>query len=606
MPMKLRPGLLFLIALGLGTQSGRAQEDPIVERMRKDVTFLASDECEGRGVGTKGLDKAADYIADQFAKGGLKPAGVNGTWFQPFPFTSNSQLDGVSTLVLTGPKDQKITLKQGTDFQVLGFSGSGKITTPLVFVGYGATALGIPYNDYAGVDVAGKTVVALRRLPRWNSKEAFDGGNKDKLASLENKQQSAHANKAAALILVNDASELPKDDLIPFQTTSRSGSTIALPYVQIKRSVFDEILRASTGKSIEETEKAIDDDLKPLSAVLQGWSAELEVKVKRQQTIVKNVVGVLEGKGPLANETVIVGGHYDHLGYGGRGSLAKDKNKKDIHHGADDNASGSTAVMELARRFGAMKDRVGRRLVFMTFTAEESGLIGSRHYCQVSPLFPLKDTSAMFNLDMVGRLRENPKGGKDKLLVEGVDTAKEFDALVTKLNPGFEVIKEKSVFGASDHYSFYTQKIPVLFFWTGTHPDYHKPTDTADKINVPGMKRVTDYAERVIDHLATEPKRPEYVFVPTKARAGGAFPKLGILPDYTFDGKGVMIEGISQGGAAEQAGIQKGDVIFEIAGKAVPNVDGYMAVLKQQRPGATIDIKILRDSKEMQLKVTPK
>jgi hypothetical protein len=598
----------ILLAGGVPAQEQKdpkEQKDPIVERMRKDITFLASDECEGRGVGTKGLDKAADFIADEFTRAGLKPAGIKGSWFQPFPFATNAELDGDSTMVLSGPKGQSITLKQGTDFQVLGLSGPGKVKAPLVFVGYGATARGINYDDYANMDVAGKAVVALRRLPRWkNERQPFDGSNKDELASLENKQTTALANKAGALILVNDASELPKDELVSFKAMAKGISTVSIPFVQIKRSVLQDVLNKIDKQGLEDIEKAIDADLKPHSRVLQGWTVDLDVKIKRKEVMVKNVIGVLEGEGPLAQETVVVGAHYDHLGYGGRGSLAKDK-KKDIHHGADDNASGTTTVIELARRFGAMKNRKGRRLVFMTFTAEESGLIGSRHYCRVAPLFPLEDTVAMFNLDMVGRLRDTPKGGK--LLVEGTDTAKEFDDLVAKLNPGFEVVKEKSVFGASDHYSFYTKKIPVIFFWTGNHSDYHRPSDTADKINVVGMKRIADYAERVIDNLRTEAKRPEYVAVPLRSGGGASnFPKLGIMPDYTFGGKGVLVEGIIQGGAAEKAGLKKGDVIIEIGRQPVPNVDGYMAALRKQRSGTEIDIKVLRDGKELQLTATPK
>ena len=613
MPTKYRRGLLFVCALSLASVFagwGVAQDDPVEARMRKDITFLASDECEGRGVGTKGLDLAADYIAAEFKKAGLKPGGVNGTYFQPFPFATNAKLDGESTLVLSGPQGQKITLKQGKDFQVLGFSGPGKITAPLVFAGYGVTARDIDYDDYKGIDVKGKVVVALRRVPRWTSKELpFDGANKDDLATLDGKQSRAQVKQAAALILVNDATEMPKDDLASFETTAKGISTVTLPYVQIKRAVFDDILRSSTGAGLQDTEKAIAGDLKPRSAALQGWTIDLDVKVKRQEVLVKNVIGVIEGSGPLANETIVVGAHYDHLGYGGAGSLAP-KEKGKIHHGADDNGSGTTAIMELARRFAANKKRDGRRMVFMTFTAEERGLIGSRHYTRVQPLFPLKDTAAMFNLDMVGRLK-NPADNatKSKLLVLGTGSAKGFEELVMKLNPGFDVVKDGGgVFGASDHYSFYTQKIPVLFFWTGTHPDYHRPTDTADKINVAGMKRIADYSEKILDHLrGTEPKRPEFVAIKSPFAGGGPKgPRLGIIPDYEFGGKGVMLDGISDDGPAKTAGLKKGDVIIEIAGKATPNVNAYMSVMQQQKAGVAVDIKVMRDSKELILKVTPK
>lgn len=614
MLMKLRHILLFSFALGLAgllVRSGWAQDakdDSIVARMKKDIFFLASDECEGRGVGTKGLDRAADYIADQFKKIGLQPGGSDGAYFQPFPFGTGAQLDGATTLVLTGPQGQKIALKQGVDFQVIGSSGSGKVSAPLIFAGYGVTAKGIAYDDFAGIDVKGKIVVTLRRLPRWNSKELpFDGANKDQLAALDAKQQGAKKHQAAAVLLVNDASELLNDGLLSFQGT-RGLSTVSMPFAQIKRSFVDDVLRSSTGMGLLETEKAIDGDLKPRSAALTGWTANLDVKIKRQETLVKNVIGVIEGKGPLAHETVVVGAHYDHLGYGSFGSLAP-KAKGKIHYGADDNGSGTTSLIELARRFAALKNRAGRRVVFIAFTAEESGLIGSRYYTTNAPIFPLKDTTAMFNLDMVGRLKDPADGSKPKLLVEGSDTAKGFDELVTKLNPGFDIVKKNSRgFFASDQYSFYMQKIPVVFFWTGEHADYHRPTDTADKINVSGMKRITDYAEKVIDHLRTDPKRPEFVEVKVKFGGGGGpkGPRLGILPDYEFEGKGVHVTGVSPGGPADLAGIKKGDIIVQIAGKDIASVQGYSTVMASQKLGATIEIKVLRDKKELTLKATPK
>ncbi len=598
-------GLVSLVAQSAHTQN--AKEDPVLERMRKDITYLASEECEGRGVGTKGLDKAAEYIADQFKKAGLKPGGINGTYFQPFPFATNATLDGDSSLTLIGPGEKDRVLKQGTDFQVMGTSASAKLTAPVVFVGYGVTARGIKYDDYAGVDVKDKIVIALRRLPRWNDKaKPFDGANKDELAGLEIKQFRAQAAKAAAVILVNDASEA-KDALIPFATMSKGIITVGIPFLQLKREILDEMLRDGAGKKLEEIEKDIDANLKPQSASLKNWQMTLNVKVKRTEHPVKNVIAYIDGKGPLADEIVVVGAHYDHLGYGGFGSLAGGGAKGKIHHGADDNGSGTTAVMELARRFTATKNPDGRKMVFMTFTAEERGLIGSRHYCRVEPLFPLKSTAAMFNLDMVGRLKDAPEGAKSKLLALGMDSGKGFEELVTKHNPGFDVVKDKSVFGASDHYSFYQQKIPVIFFWTGTHPDYHRPTDTSDKINVPGMRRITDYAEKIIDDLRTMPNRPDFTGVGNPATVGGPKgPRLGIIPDYTFGGKGLRIEGVSKAGPAELGGLKANDVIIEIAGKSVADITAYSAAMASQKIGATIEIKILRDTKEMTLKVTLK
>lgn len=679
MPTKFRFAIVSLFILGLiptaWTQD--AKHDAIIERMKKDVFFLASEECEGRGVGTLGLDLAAQYIAVQFKHAGLKPGGVNGTYFQPFPFCTNSKLDGESSMTIIGKDGKDRALKQGEDFQVLGSSAPCALTAPVVFVGYGVTAKSIAYDDYAGVDVKGKIVIALRRVPRWNDKDKpFDGVHKEEVASLDFKQYRAQANKAAAIILVNDATEA-KDALVPFAQMANSLTTTTMPYVHVKRDAINDLLKDSLGKSLADIEKAIDVDLKPQSAVLKNVSITLNVKVKRTEVMVKNVIGYLDGKGPLEDETIVVGAHYDHLGYGGAGSLAPLMKNK-IHFGADDNGSGTTSVMELARRFGAKKDRDGRRLVFMTFTAEERGLIGSRHYCRIEPLFPLKNTAAMFNLDMVGRINPRIIGVDDKsvtvgdddgknprvydlaedckffqqvkgtreplkngatadvfkkipakgliarltvvaatkvteitlldeptLLALGLDSGKGFDELVKKHNTGFNIVKDGSVFGASDHYSFFQQRIPVLFFWTGTHPEYHRPTDTPERINVPGMKRVADYSEKIIDELRGNPKRYEYVEMKSTFKMG-PFPKMGIQPDYMFGGKGVLIDVVTPGGPAATAGIKKGDIIIEIAGKAVPNVNGYMSILQTQKPGVTIEVRLLRDSKEVQLKVTPK
>ena len=594
-------GLLFV----LGTATGQG-DDAVEARMRADVTFLASDECEGRGVQTKGIHRAADYIAAEFTKAGLKPGGPD-KFFQPFSIFGQSKLEGKSSMKLKGPLGQEIELKIDSHFQVMGLSGSGKVTAPLVFVGYGTTAPEAGYDDYKGIDVTGKIVVILRHLPRWNSKEMpFDAPRKDEHASLERKQGLAEGNKAAGVIVVNDHTEGPAGDkLMPFAYIA-GASPGAVPAMQLRRSVLDMIFQASLGTTVADVEHAIDRDLKPRSTLLTGWTATLEAGVQRTNIACKNVIGVLEGNGPLAKETVVIGAHYDHLGYGGRGSRAKEPTKKDIHHGADDNASGTTALIELARRFGQTKERQGRRLVFIAFSAEESGLLGSQHYCNKEPLFPLEDTVAMINLDMVGRLPEDQETKKGKLIVEGTGTAKTFDQLVEKLNPGFLLTKMPGGTGPSDHNSFYHKKIPVVFFWTGTHVDYHRPSDTADKINVKGMRQITDMAEKVVQTIATDPQRPEYVLVASTFKRGagtGKGPKLGIMPNYDENKEGVVVGGLIDEGAAAKGGLKAGDLIVEIAGKSVKNINSYMVIMAQQRAGQTIDVGVIRDGKKLTLKV---
>jgi hypothetical protein len=585
--------------LALTGARAMADNEASEARLRRDITFLASDECEGRGPGTKGIDKAADYIASEFKKAGLKPGGPKGSYFQPFTISAGvSKLKGQGKLVLRGPLGQQIELTPGKDFTITGASGPGSLTAPR-----------IGYDDYKGVEVAGKIVVLLRRVPRWDNAEVpFDGQAKDSHAGLITKFANAESRRVAAVLLVNDSSEIPTkgDELLEFEAKALRGVSLSTPILHVRRAALDPVLLSSLGSGLRELEQDISRDLTPRSAPLQGWSAHVEAPVERPTFAVKNVIGVLEGSGPLANETVVIGAHYDHLGYGGGfGSLAppQDRGQK-IHHGADDNGSGSSSVMELARRFAAMKERKGRRLVFMTFSAEERGLLGSQYYCNKEPLFPLKDTVAMVNLDMVGRLSDETS----KLLVEGIGTAKTFDKVVTDLGEKhkFQLVKKQGGLGPSDHDSFCRKDIPVLFLWTGLHKDYHRPSDTADKINVPGMRRIADMAEDIIARLATEADRPQFVKVSTPPGPGRVKgPRLGIRPNYEDDKEGVLIDGVTEGGPADKAGLKAGDRIVEIGGRAVRNLNGLMVLMAQQERGRAVEITVQRGGKRVPLKLTP-
>jgi hypothetical protein len=394
-------------------------------------------------------------------------------------------------------------------------------------------------------------------------------------------------------------------------------SVAKVPVVQISRASLDHLLAQSLGKTLVEIETAIDEDLKPRSAVLAGWTASASVTVKKNDIACKNVVGVLEGRGPLKDQTIVVGAHYDHLGTSSFGSLMGPAAEGKVHYGADDNGSGTTGLIEMARRFGAMKDRQGRRIVFIAFSGEERGLHGSIHYCK-EPLFPLESTAFMLNMDMIGRVKEveDDKGGKaDRLLVYGTGTAEGFDKLVDEKNPGFKITKLPAGTGPSDHDSFYRKKVPVIFFFTGTHREYHRPTDTPDLINIPGMKKVVDYGYNLSQHCATVAEAPKYTvtkerFVdptetarPSSPRMTG--PTLGIMPSYEEGETGVKVDGISPGGAAEKAGLKDGDIIVEVNGKPVTNVTTYMSVMNTQTAGKEIEIVINRKGERKTLKITP-
>ncbi|HLW66568.1 MAG TPA: M28 family peptidase [Gemmataceae bacterium] len=613
--MRVRFVLTSLVLL-LGLVVVRA-ENATIENLRKDLTYLTCDECEGRGAQTQGIHKAAAYIAAEYQALGLKPGGVNGTYFQPFQMRAGKAILQQASLKLQGPLGQQIELKLNDHFQAVGLSETGKASAPLVFVGYGISSKDPAYDEYKGVDVAGKIVVVLRKTPMpGNSASPFgaargDRRNTDQTGSLVGKIMAADQAKAAGVIFVNDRDTAEKEDkLMPFDYTSEADPVAKIPAVHIHRSLLDSMLQETYGFNLRDIENDIDRTMQPHSLALNGWNASINLSVERKMVEVKNVIGVLEGKGPLADETVVIGAHYDHLGRGERGSLERDPMKKTLlHRGADDNGSGTVSVIELARRFAAMKDREGRRLVFMNFAGEEQGLIGSRYYTN-HPVFPLEKTAAMLNLDMVGRVRPDKDTKKDSVEVSGLGSAAPFDALVEELNKKYEfkLSKVASGYGPSDHNSFTEKKIPVINYFTGLHTEYHRPSDTVDTINFPGMKKVVDIAQDTIGRFAIM-ARPQFVQTARAPRPGGRgnIPRLGIMPgNYNeADEKGVLVGSVIKDGPAEKAGMKDGDYIVEIAGKPVKNMTAYMAILGEQKRGEPLELTIDRAGKRQKITVKP-
>lgn len=617
------PLAALLLLFSAATAQPPAEELAAIERMKKDVFFLAGPECEGRGVETAGINKAADHVAEAFRAAGLKPAGKDGSFFQPFPITGFPEITSPSTLAFAGPGGKEQTTQLNTDFRPIGYASGGKTTGGLVFVGHGITAKNLKYDDYAELDVKGKFVIAIRRTPRptvdrdGRFDTATPAGSPSPYAAIRMKLDNAIDHKAAGIIFLSDPETAEDTDrLIPFEAHKYEDVTARIPVVHLKRAAASKLLKAALGKSLEDLEAANDKELKPQSAELTGWSATADIGVTRKEFMAKNVVGVLEGSGPLADETVIVGAHYDHLGYGSGplsagGAAAQGK----LHYGADDNGSGTTGLMELARRFGAMKERRGRRLVFIAFSGEERGLFGSKFYCD-HPLFPLNKTAAMVNLDMIGRMKPGPGDWlgltrKDRVWLYGTGTAATFEAMTdaAETRSGLKFVKIPGGTGRSDSDTFFERKIPVLFFFTGFHDDYHKPSDTPEKIDLPRMARVVNVTEDLIADLSTTLARPKFVQPPvTEDPFAPPRPgvRLGVRPDYAYmGGDGMRLEGVTPGGAAEKAGLKDGDVIVEISGVPVRSVNGYMASLSGKKPGDTLEVTLLRGGKRMTLKVTP-
>ncbi|MEL6106598.1 MAG: M20/M25/M40 family metallo-hydrolase [Planctomycetota bacterium] len=603
------PMMVFAYLLGSVDALAAENSAAIVERVGNDIEYLASDELEGRGPMTKGLQKAAEYIRDEFKSVGLASGTEDGSFIQPFTITVGTEPVMQKTwLVLRGPDGQEMKLEAGEQFQPMAVGGNGSVQAELVFVGYGISAEEQNYDDYKDIDVEGKVVLMIRREPQQDDDQSvFNGKNTTSHSYIRTKLQAATQAKAAGIVMVNDPFSTEKDDKDQLSKPDGFGTNggAGVPMAHMKQDVANQLLgvspiEAGDGKklsTIAGIETAIDETLEPLSQPLKGWTAELEFAFETIDASVGNVVGILEGEGPLANETVVIGAHYDHLGYGPFGS--RRPGEKAVHNGADDNATGTAAVIELARRFASRDQKPPRRMVFVGFTGEERGLLGSNYYIG-NPLIPLEDTVAMANFDMIGNLRE---GG---LQVGGVRTGKEFAGLVDKVvNEGSLKVNTSLPMGGSDHSGFYRKGIPVVFFHTGLTDLYHTPDDDFETINVDGVVQTIDFAERLLDEFVAMPERPEHVEgVGRRPRRRGAMAYLGVVPDYSANEEGLLLTEVNEDGPAAKGGLKAGDIITKFAETEVADIQGLSVGLRKHKPGEKIEIIVQRDDEEVTLEVT--
>ncbi len=583
----------------------------VKERLRTAVEWLAAPEREGRGPGTAGIDQAADWVARQLSGAGLDTRIVGDGPFQRFAMTLEAKLGPAddNTAELVGPpaadgRPRARRLELGIDFIPLAAGGSGPFDLPLVFAGYGISAPKEHYDDYAALGPQGarqKGAIVLRQEPQKDDPHSvFDGNQASQHAALSRKVANASEHEVGGLVFCNDASA-DHDGLMAFDRAGDGSERRTMPVLQVRRAVVDELVAASLGKPLASIEKAIDDKLEPQSAPLEGWRIRGRVAIERTESETRNVLALLPGAaaadGSPPRETVVLGAHYDHLGHGGVNSAAP--GEKAVHHGADDNASGTAMLVEVARLLAA-QGPYPRNILFVAFSGEERGLLGSAHYTANAAL-PLADTVAMVNLDMVGRLADN------KIVVHGTGTGTGLDELVDRLVAAhaFEVAKEPGGFGPSDHSSFYAKKIPVLHLFTGSHSDYHRPTDTADKINYDGMVRITRLVAEAVRELATAPARPGYIEVASKMFAGGGGdrPYFGSIPDFGKPGKGYAITGVTKDSPAARGGLQGGDVIVRLGASAVTGLEDFDSALRKHKAGEKVPVVVLRDGAEVPLEV---
>jgi hypothetical protein len=590
----------------LNAQSDTSR-DAALKRVTRDIKYLASDELGGRQPGTPGMELTEKFIIEDYKKIGLKPFDDEGTYLQGFGVGRTRSLEKDSAaFVVSGPDDTAMKLELDVDYAPQVGRGDFDASGDIVFVGYGISAEEHNFDDYSNVDCTGKMVVILRMEPQQKDEgSVFEGTENSKHAFINRKVEMAQEAGAAGIIFVNDSETAPdaeRDELAPYTQFGEQ----PIPFVNVKRSVIDQILRVSPVlkgdgtkfSSLADVEADIDRNLENVSCELKGWSGKFTANFSQQETLAKNIIGIIEGEGPHADETIVIGAHHDHLGMGAYGSRA---GRREIHNGADDNATGTAAVMELARRFAARGEKPKRRLVFVCFSAEEMGLLGARHYVE-NPIYPLENTVAMINFDMIGWLREK------KLTIFNWNSSPEFDAVLKTANENYEMDLQlpENGFAGSDHLPFYQRQVPVMFFHTGLTDTYHTPEDDFETIDCDGALTVIEYTEAVVDGIAKMDSKPTFAGRRGSRRGGGdAAPRsrirLGAILDDEVE-NGVTVDTIQEGSIAEKAGLKAGDVITEFAGEAVTQRREIVLALRQN-VGETVEIKILRDGEEQTVEV---
>jgi hypothetical protein len=476
------------------------------ERLIGHIQFLASDELKGRASGSPELERAADYIAQQFKDIGLAPGGENGTWFEPFELVAGLTVGEGNSLVVSD-KTQSIRFTLGSTYYPLSLVPNESPTTPsdreeklpLVFAGYGLSAPDVRYDDYDGIDVNGKAVIIFSHEPQETDPNSPLNGNRPMPQTTVYKKAEAARNRGARLlIVVGDPAHMRDQGLYHSFEVSPDADEAGLPILRVRR---DDIQPLLDKWSLDSLARQIDRDLRPRSRPLKEATVDYTEFLSRNRRTVRNVVGVLPGSDPAkAREAIVIGAHYDHVGLGGRLSVTPER-AGEVHNGADDNASGTASVIEMARAAIADRARFPRTLIFVTFAGEERGLLGSAYYVRSPAPVPIASTVAMLNLDMVGRSR----GAVD---VSGLDKGTFKDDLMAAAQTvgNIEVKQEGPGAGRSDDSSFLDARVPAINFFTGFHADYHRPTDDWEKIEKAGTARVAALALEFAARLAADPR----------------------------------------------------------------------------------------------------
>jgi len=597
--------ILGIAVFALLVATPHAQTSAAIQsRTRAHVETLASPKFEGRLTGSPGEKLAGDYLISELKRMGARPLPGMTDFRMPFTFTAGSK-DGGTTLTITKDGGTAQTVSGAASVQALSFSDTAEASGRVVFAGYGLVvpeAQNFGYDSYAGLEVKDKIVVVLRYFPE-------DADQKTRAilaryADLRYKAQAARQRGAKGMIVVTGPRSPNAGAIVPMSfDTAIAGSGIAA--ASVSGEAFAPIM-AAAGKSLDAVQKEFDSGNPHVAGfAIPGIRVTVKANVIRQQQTGNNVVGYLPATTEVAGVSkpwVAVGAHYDHLGRGSAGnSLAGKDEANQIHHGADDNASGTATVLAIAEAFSQQPRK--RHLLLAFWSGEELGLLGSNAFV-TKPPFPLEQMAAYLNFDMVGRVADN------KLTVQATGTSAMWPRLLEQANvaAGFDLVLQEDPYQPTDVGSFNTAAVACLTFFTGAHQEYHKPSDTAEKINYEDLVRVGELAGGVVRRLMDSTEAPQFTKVEQKTETGGRGGLrlfTGTIPDYASEIKGLLLGGVIGGGPAEQAGLAKGDVIVEIAGQSITNIYDYTFALELLKIGQPAKVVYMRGGERRETSLTP-
>ena len=555
------------------------------------IRVLSADEMKGRYPGTEESHKAADYIIEQMRKSGVQPGGTNG-FRQEFDFVADIELGKSNTLTIN-----KYSFAVKEDFIPLGFSESGIAEASVIFAGYGfAIDDSIKWDNYADVSAEKKWVLILRGGPDGDNPHSDFGPH----TALRKKVLVARDKGAKGVLFVSPLDPDSDDELIPLKY-DQSFSGAGISAIHISQSVANSIL-SSSGRTLKKLQDHIGKTQIPNSFSLDNVIVQAEVSLVKEIKQIENIVGWIEGNDPgLNKEFIVIGAHFDHLGFGGEGSGSLMPDTIAVHNGADDNASGTAGLLELGQKLSANRHLLKRSILLLAFNAEEEGTLGAKYFTDSSTV-DLESIITMINMDMIGRMRDK------KITVGGTGTSPDFETILNSLNENHNLDLKMSPegFGPSDHSRFYVEDIPVLFFFTGSHEDYHKPGDDWNKINATGEKLVTDFIYDVTLQLANLESKPVFTEAGPKEQSAArrSFKvTFGIIPSYGSQAEGMEIDGVRKDGPADGAGMLKGDIIIAIEGKTVKDIYDYMYRLGELKKGQSVNVTVRRGEEELELTV---